>query len=588
MGIDVPDKISKISSFLVKQGSSVLGEYKSESRIYSITNLCDEITYGNNQDMNTLDLFADNTEYLIFKLSDGNSGRRVKNISSGQYLVAVPEEWEIKDKCLDSVIVTKVTNFRIDNYKALIIEISKSSGQIEFTTENGSVTLPTSLSQFKLIGEEINSIADKSPLFASPPELCSIKSDDSWKDVSWINLVEEGKIDGNRWHKEVPKSLMNSIVPLKDILSEFYGGWFSARLYNRNNDLIESLTFRYLTGLKSIDIQPYSIFPSENNNPIRIEIRHKDNIQCNVNASANVKSEANYNGTIVSLPVDFQEESVPLELSTNNSKTINVKIPIELIWWAEGNKSSKPAEWNKETISLDRNDFNHLENRFLIRLPWKGWKGSISMRLDEGWTISYRPTKSDDYIPIQFKDIVDKVMDAEIGLHSLILIAKPDNSKKQDTEIASFTVYAKCNHCDMKYNNVESLLKHIEYDCLDNYFPELTYDEYKQRYPELPDKICVCPFCGFYSDSNRHLSPDRRIDKHITKECKKNLLKDGTRKESYSYHTDMDDIRKYVKKSLPKIVKCELCGETFENPDEKTLIAHLTVNHSSEFCNNKC
>jgi hypothetical protein len=114
--------------------------------------------------------------YLLFKLSgkNQNQGRRVKFLSSGSYLVMVPDDWE-RDDTLSGPAPVAPESTSLFGYQAHFFELEKDGdGKIAFRTPTGkSFVIESKAPQFELVGTRLNEASgDRGPLFGGrPPQI---------------------------------------------------------------------------------------------------------------------------------------------------------------------------------------------------------------------------------------------------------------------------------------------------------------------------------------------------------------------------------------------------------------------------------
>ncbi len=191
--------------------------------------------------------------YLLFKLSgqDQNQGRRVKSPSSGSYLVMVPDNWE-SDDTLSGRPPAKPESVLLIGYQAHFFELEKDGdGKIAFRTPTGkSFVIESKAPQFELVGTRLNEASgDRGPLFGERSPQIRALDDQTWKDVGTIVVGEEGSGKG-RWRKPFSPIPGGTQQDLPSEVAARKGGWYFLRFYDTNDDLIESLDFRFMSQFK--------------------------------------------------------------------------------------------------------------------------------------------------------------------------------------------------------------------------------------------------------------------------------------------------------------------------------------------------
>ena len=85
------------------------------------------------------------------------------------------------------------------------------------------------------------------PLFSKPPNILSVGSQ-AWREIKTIVVGEEGSGRG-RWRTEFSPDSDRVDQDLPPEILDKRGGWYFLRFYDGNDDLAESLDFRFLSGL---------------------------------------------------------------------------------------------------------------------------------------------------------------------------------------------------------------------------------------------------------------------------------------------------------------------------------------------------
>jgi hypothetical protein len=206
-----------------------------------------------------ISLIESDRNYLIFKLHNNweGSGRLVRYSTAGYYLVIAPGDWK-RDEEISGLpsIIPESTQF--EGFKAHFFYLERDEiVKIVFNTLDGNqVQVDSKNPRFKLLGKKICDVSeDKGSLFVEePPLIQSLSVSKGWNDIGLIVVGEEGG-KGNRWRESfVPDFSIRNQTNLVDLISE-RSGWYFLRIYDRNNDLVESMDFRFLKNLQSIQIE---------------------------------------------------------------------------------------------------------------------------------------------------------------------------------------------------------------------------------------------------------------------------------------------------------------------------------------------
>lgn len=150
-------------------------------------------------------------------------------------------------------------------YRAHFFKLERGGNEkIAFRTPEGkSVVVESKTSRFELVGTCLNDATEgMGPLFGERPPQIRALDEETWKNIGTIVLGEEGSRRG-RWRTQ--------ITPIPDVMEQDLpsevaarkGGWYFLRFYDTNDELIESLDFRFLCALKEIRMPQPSPLPTQ-------------------------------------------------------------------------------------------------------------------------------------------------------------------------------------------------------------------------------------------------------------------------------------------------------------------------------------
>ncbi len=349
--------------------------------------------------------------YLLFRLSgqDQNQGRRVKSPSSGSYLVMVPDNWERDDRLSGPLPVTPESVF-LTGYQAHFFNVEKGGNEkIAFRTPEGkSVVIEPKAPRFELVGTRLNDASeDIGPLFGErPPRICAL-DDQTWKGVGTIVVGEEGSGRG-RWRtafcptrEKVEQSLPSEVLARN-------GGWYFLRFYDTNDDLIESLDFRFICALKKIQIRQPSPLPSEDGHGlVCVMFLHEPG--CAVQPAdglTNVQIERQDDKTILTIPPDPIYDETRWLVGPEGGPQVEVAILVERLWWGIGEEHNAPSEWEDQPFTLSHDDFVATSKKALwLRLPRRRWVDRVRVGFEQSRPFPVKVT--DKTVPIPLRDFCD-------------------------------------------------------------------------------------------------------------------------------------------------------------------------------------
>src|SRR5262249_47748083 len=143
-------------------------------------------------------------------------------------------------------------------------------------------------------------------------------------------------------------------------------GWYFVRLYDGLDDLIDSLDFRYVAGLKSIDggtVDP-------NQECIHITFVHDENVSVNMRGIGPAQLERSTVGmppsTVFAWPSDPNVRKATFEVRDGGTP-VRVTLNTDRIWWAVVNGSqTTEVVWQSSPINLTPADFAPVSNSELL------------------------------------------------------------------------------------------------------------------------------------------------------------------------------------------------------------------------------
>ncbi len=524
--------------------------------------------------------------YLLFKLSgqDLKQGRLVKSASLGPYLVVAPSTWE-RDETVAGPPLAAPEPVALDGYIAHFFDLEKGNGtKIAFHTSDGElISISSGSTHFELIGERLEDVSGRvGPLFSEPPRI-RVPNAHVWEKVRTIVIGEEGGGRG-RWRTEFspdPDSLEQSLP--SEVLDR-KGGWYFLRFYDANDDLIESLDFRFLTGLRQMRVLQSCPFPSnDGHDPTRVEIAHDPGVTFQeVQGLPDIQIE--YCGdreTTVTIPPNPDYDITRWQVGYENGPQVEVTILVERIWWGLGEEVNEPPQWEDKRLVLSRDDFTAVSKAVLwLRLPRHRWVDKVLVGFERARAKSYPIKVREKALAVPLREFGDAQELQQFGIVPFnVWILRRGEAYKGI--LCELIINLTCEKCGFVASNEEDLFRHIESFHLDEFFRSLTYQELCALYPSLPPAIYRCKYCNFYIRSDDYRNPTSTIIKHIEKDCQKVERKSGPVSIMFETVSDVDEIRKNVIAGLEGIKKCRLCGRDFRGigPD---LMHHLIEEHRSE------
>lgn len=352
--------------------------------------------------------------YLLFKLSgqNQNQGRRVKSPSSGWYLVMVPNNWE-RDDTLSGPPPVVPEFVSLTGYQAHFFILEKDCDEkIAFRTPgNEPLTIEPTASRFELVGAQLNDASeDMGPFFGERPPQIRTLYDMLLKEVGTIVIGEEGS-GKRRWRKAFDLIAERAVQDLPSEVAERRGGWYFLRFYDSNDDLVDSLDFRFLSTLKEIRIAQPSPLPSEvRHKPVRVEFFHE--LGCAVQPAdgltCSVQIEHKDDKTVLTIPADSICDETYWLVGPESGPQVEVTILVERVWWAVVEEKNAPSEWEDQLFTLPHEDFAAISKKALwLRLPKRRWIDRVLVGFEQSSARPFPVKVTEKTVAIPLRDFGD-------------------------------------------------------------------------------------------------------------------------------------------------------------------------------------
>jgi len=378
LGLELPEEMRKERNLVVLQDGMRLEEGESEAGFWRLAQASGEVAVQWDGGETQIELGGHG--YIVFRPAgkDHNEARRVRSPSSGQYIVVAPESWH-RDEALSGKPPVAPEPVSIRGYRVHFFDLCNGgSRKIAFRDPDGKlIEIERAQFEVELVGNRILDASEGiGPLFGQGPP--SIRALDSrlWERIGVIVVGEEGGGKG-KWRTSFEPDPAFEEQSLPQELVERKGGWFFLRFYDKSDELVDSLDFRFLTALNDIRVIA-SPKPSESGHgAAQVEFRHQPD--CAVRPVENlpeVQIERQDEKTVVVLPRRPSYDRTAWRLGIRNGPSVEVTILVERLWWALGDEQRQPSEsvWGDRLVTLSREDLTATSDKALwIRLPSDSW-----------------------------------------------------------------------------------------------------------------------------------------------------------------------------------------------------------------------
>jgi hypothetical protein len=587
VGIEVPEEFE---SPRVPQNDDLLEQDNSEEVRYPLHYIEGTVKVAWTEGEKDIPIMKEGRNYLIFKMRRNwkGLGRLVNRPTSGYYLAIVPEEWK-RDEEMSGGAPVAPENVQLDGYKAHFFGLRQNGDiPIAFIDANGErIQVEFGSSRFQLVGNEIfDSSDDIGPLFGEEPPRIKTIDEREWNNVGVVVVGEEGS-GRNRWRMQFfPQEGANE-QHMPDELTNRRGGWYFVRIYDKDDDLLESMDFRFIAGLRDIQIMNSECLPPSkdgyndvivqfiNQNDCKVELKEKDKQYA-------LEAHRNSDETIITIPPKPDYDKTRWILCDGNAE-IEVTVLIERVWWCIGQIGVVPIEWVDKPFTLSRKDFTAITDKALwVKLPRVRWLRKIDVGFNCTKSRSYNVEVEKKEIAIPLRDFCDAEEILNPRQECLFQLFIGSQDQTYSAQLIQIHISFRCKKCEFTTRSDQETLSHITVHLFD-FIPHLSYEELYQRSREsLPPKIYKCSYCNFYVSADDPENPTSTICSHIERNCQKTVREVGRVEIRFRVVSDIDEIRDNVIATLPHIYQCRICNKEFQGDDRELRLNHLQENHKDE------
>lgn len=307
-----------------------------------------------------------NERLVAFQLSRQDIGRMVTAPTRGSYLLLGPNDWSPEMRCYRATEPSGITG-----YRAFFVNLTQEVNEVSFSGADGVVYRLATSTRFALSGPNISDAEpDRPPIYLDqPPQVIAPNAED-WRTVSQIVIVEEGESIENRRRFTCmpnPDQGEQSLTCLQDV----DGGWFSARLYDNNFDLIDTLSFRFVRGLKRLVILPSQInLAAGTQTKAAIEAKFGPPVQMIVPPALAKTTDLALLGLRTVVPVDPNLDVTDWTINLKDGRTMPITLQVNRVWWAVCEDDPQAQDWQASEISCIRKAFRASSRQSLwIKAP---------------------------------------------------------------------------------------------------------------------------------------------------------------------------------------------------------------------------
>lgn len=326
------------------------------------------------------------SDHRIFKVAkSGTNGRCVARVTRGNYVVIAPQALS-RDEAVGGTATVAPENVVPEQAKVLahhLLVEGKEDGLVLDGAGLSRVEVrPSTTTVYELIGNVIEDAhTGAGPLFGrEPPRLRMEEA----ADPSLFVVGVEGPSPGPR-----SRQAAVSFDELRDWLDDNEPGWFYVRAYDANDELLESLDFRYVKGLEAIEVDELSPLPeAEGHRPAKVVFRVAPSVAVSpVDGPPEIMSLDPTRAEEVVLPARPEAGKATWRVTSGTGRGVEVVVHVPRIWWAftaPGN-ADEPDAWSDRLNTLSTEDLRPTSPRRLsVLLPEPGWADEVSVGFRDG------------------------------------------------------------------------------------------------------------------------------------------------------------------------------------------------------------
>lgn len=321
--------------------------------------------------------------FRLFKLvgAQGTRGRAVRQSTSGRFLVVVPDSWSWSQDLAGAAF--GASEFvSAGDCRAYHFDLPLERGRtVSFETPGGeTIPIPCTTEHFELTGNRIlDAHPGAGPLFGIEPPRLTLLAPPSSQECR-VRTVVVGE-EGSRGRKGAWRAQAESFEDIRPEIMRRGAGWFFVRLYDDNDDLIESLDFRFAAGLKALNVENGSVLPGTGgHSEARIVFRHSGNYAIRSPSPGSLGLVAFSEGSIAHVPPDPECDDSKWIVGAEAGFNTDVTVLVERIWWAIAHDLTETSglKWTSLPFSLSREDFRATSPTVIhFRQPRPGWAEEV-------------------------------------------------------------------------------------------------------------------------------------------------------------------------------------------------------------------
>ncbi len=393
LGVEVSEELLEDPDLSVLQDEALLTPDEFYEGRYRLKRLLGKVNVRSSEDEVPIeiDLVEEEKDYLLFRLvgHHGRRGRRVRQATSGSYLVVVPDGWE-RDEEVSGPPTANPEPVSIDGYWAHFFDLSRDDARkIAFVTPGSEkIEIETRAARFELVGTPLNdSSEDVGPLFGAGPPRIRASHEQRWRNVRTVIVGEEG--GGKKWWRTQFSPDRDQVERHLDEVEKRGDGWYFVRIYDTNDNLVESLDFRFVSTLEEIRVSDHPFLPvAKGHTAVDVEFLHQSGCEVRLTEDPADSLQITHEDqkTSATIPPNPAWDETRWIVGARGGQ-VEVTILVERVWWAGGEEDTVPSEWTDKPLTLSRDCFAATSKKALwLRFPRRHWVDKVDVGFERSKT----------------------------------------------------------------------------------------------------------------------------------------------------------------------------------------------------------
>jgi len=410
LAVELPEGAQQAPHLTVLQNGDPLKEDESARGCWRLASLTGEISVQGTENA-VPNVCLGNSGYQLFKLSgrELREGRRVKQAFQGSYLVVAARSWERDEQQAGPPPAAPEPVF-LGDYRAHFFDLIGDQPLVIALRDSARhpVLLGSPIRQFQLVGQELRDATEnQGPLLVSKAPRVRILSG-SWHEIGTIVLGEEGQGRG-KWRKHFAPATHSPDQEMPGDLVERRAGWYFIRFYDHQDELMDSLDFRFAAGLRGITIGHARPLPRKSgHDPTTVEFYHEPGWDVSPGSAQHIKIRPGSGRTVLHIPPVPDCDRSEWLVGPRKGPEIRVAVLVERVWWAVGSENDIPSRWQDKCLSVAREAFRATaESAVWFRLPRGRWVQRVFVGFRAESSRGYPLKVNESTLAIPLRDLCD-------------------------------------------------------------------------------------------------------------------------------------------------------------------------------------